>query len=302
MDAVVKEAARTESSTSSGGRPTSRRSSSSSTAGAREWPLSCSRRGLLDHRRALAGWCIGVIGYSRSIASIFPSIEGRPTSRSSSSSYPDALKSLFGIGQGGTSARAPVSSTPNCSASCCRCSCSCSRSARASTFAGEEDAGRLDLVLFYPVRRRDAVLARAPRSPAEVALLCIVGFVALPCSAAHRARSGSARASRPRSSGSQPSASSTAGSRSRSVPRSRARGLRSACRPATPRPPTSSAACTGSPAGWIRSASSRRSGSSAQRRCRRRRLVGRRSWSSLRRLLALAFGAVLVERRDLQTP
>jgi hypothetical protein len=32
-----------------------------------------SRRGVRDHRRALAGWCVGIIGYVALIASIAPS-------------------------------------------------------------------------------------------------------------------------------------------------------------------------------------------------------------------------------------
>src|SRR4029453_17411602 len=47
------------------------------------------------------------------------------------------------------------------------------------TFAAEEESGRLDLVLSYPVRRRDAVLAKGVAVAAEIALVCVVGFAAL---------------------------------------------------------------------------------------------------------------------------
>jgi ABC-2 type transport system permease protein len=49
----------------------------------------------------------------------------------------------------------------------------------ARTFAGEEEAGRLELVLSYPLRRRNAVLARAAAVAAEILILSAAGFVAL---------------------------------------------------------------------------------------------------------------------------
>jgi ABC-2 type transport system permease protein len=44
----------------------------------------------------------------------------------------------------------------------------------ARTLAGEEDAGRLELVLSYPVRRRDAVLAKGAAVAGEVLVVCAV--------------------------------------------------------------------------------------------------------------------------------
>jgi ABC-2 type transport system permease protein len=44
--------------------------------------------------------------------------------------------------------------------------------AGARAIAGEEDAGRLELLLAYPVRRRDAVLAKGAAVAASVAVLC----------------------------------------------------------------------------------------------------------------------------------
>ena len=40
-------------------------------------------RGIRDHRRALAAWCVGVVAYIGLIAAIFPSIEGSPSSTTS---------------------------------------------------------------------------------------------------------------------------------------------------------------------------------------------------------------------------
>ena len=47
------------------------------------------------------------------------------------------------------------------------------------TFAGEEDSGRLELLLAYPLRRRDAVFAKAVPVALEVLALCAVAFAVL---------------------------------------------------------------------------------------------------------------------------
>jgi len=49
----------------------------------------------------------------------------------------------------------------------------------ARSLAGEEDAGRLELVLAYPVRRRDAVLAKGAAMVGEVALVCAAAGLAI---------------------------------------------------------------------------------------------------------------------------
>ncbi len=49
----------------------------------------------------------------------------------------------------------------------------------ARTLAGEEDAGRLDLVLSYPLRRRDAVLVKGAAVAAEIVTVCVVAGIAI---------------------------------------------------------------------------------------------------------------------------
>ena len=49
----------------------------------------------------------------------------------------------------------------------------------ARTLAGEEDAGRLELVLAYPVRRRAAVLAKGGAVGVDVAAFCAAAWCAL---------------------------------------------------------------------------------------------------------------------------
>ena len=99
MDAVVKAAARHPVWTSSRSRPTSRRSSSSCT-GRPTTPTEILRRGLLDRRRALVAWSLGVAAYVLLIAAIFPSIESSKELDNLMKSYPEPLKELFGIGAG----------------------------------------------------------------------------------------------------------------------------------------------------------------------------------------------------------
>ncbi|MGH3133430.1 MAG: ABC transporter permease subunit [Gaiellaceae bacterium] len=159
--------------TSSPSRRTSKRSSSSCTG---RRPTTASElvwRSLSDHRRALAGWCAGIAAYATLIAAIFPSIESSPEFNELVESYPDVLKSLFGLAEGGDltsgagyldielfSFMLPVLVLVLAIGSGAR------------AIAGEEDAGRLELVLSYPLRRRDAVLAKGAAGAGEVLLAC----------------------------------------------------------------------------------------------------------------------------------
>jgi len=136
------------------------------------------RRGLLDHRRALVGWCIGVVGYCVLVASIYPSIKGFSGFEKLVQQYPTALKSLFSIG-GDITTGAGFVDTELFSLMLPLLVLTLAIGSGARTFAGEEETGRLELVLAYPVRRRNAVVAKAAALAVEVALVCAVGFVAL---------------------------------------------------------------------------------------------------------------------------
>ncbi|HEU5010657.1 MAG TPA: hypothetical protein VFT33_08180, partial [Gaiellaceae bacterium] len=100
------------------------------------------RRGVVDHRRALAGWCVGIIGYVALIASIFPSIEGSPQLNDLIESYPDVLKSLFGItGTGNIASGAGFLDAELNSFMLPLLILVLAISSGARTLAGEEDAG-----------------------------------------------------------------------------------------------------------------------------------------------------------------
>jgi ABC-2 type transport system permease protein len=131
------------------------------------------RRGLRDHRRSLLAWSVGVVAYIGLIVAIFPSIEGSPEFDDLLESYPEILKELFGIVEGGSlTSGAGFLDAELFSFMLPLLVLFLAIGSGARTFAGEEDAGRLELVLAYPVRRRDAVLAKGLAVAAEVLFLC----------------------------------------------------------------------------------------------------------------------------------
>jgi beta-exotoxin I transport system permease protein len=133
------------------------------------------RRGIRDHRRALLGWCVGITAYVALVASIYPSIENSPELNNLIESYPDVLKSLFGItGGGNITSGAGYLDVELFSFMLPLLVLVLAIGSGARTLAGEEDAGRLELVFSYPVRRRDAVFAKGAALAVEVLLVCTV--------------------------------------------------------------------------------------------------------------------------------
>jgi ABC-2 type transport system permease protein len=138
------------------------------------------RRALVDNRRSLAGWSIGVIAYVVLIAAIFPSIAGSGQLDKLVQHYPDALKSLFGITGGGSfSSGAGFLDAELFSFMLPLLVLVLAIGTGARIFAGEEDAGRLELVLAYPLLRSRAVLAKAAALAGEVALVGVAASVAI---------------------------------------------------------------------------------------------------------------------------
>lgn len=137
------------------------------------------RRGVRDHVRALAAWCVGIVAYAAFVGAIFPSIKGSAQFDKLLESYPDVLKSLFGLQGGGVTTGAGFLDAELFSFMLPLLVLVLAIGSGARTFAGEEDAGRLELVLAYPVRRRDAVLAKGVAVAAEVVVVCATAFLAL---------------------------------------------------------------------------------------------------------------------------
>lgn len=138
------------------------------------------RRGVADHRRALAGWCVGAALYVALIAAIFPSIAGSGSLDKLVENYPDVLKSLFGISGGGSlSSGAGFLDAELFSFMLPLLVLALGIGSGARTFAGEEEAGRLELVLAYPVRRGGAVLSKGAAVGAEVVAVCACSGLAI---------------------------------------------------------------------------------------------------------------------------
>ena len=116
--------------------------------------------------------------YATLLAAVFPSIESAPEFSKLIESYPDALKTLFGIsgdfttGPGYLDAELFSLMLP-------LLAIVLAIGSAARALAGEEDAGRLELMLAYPIRRRAAVLAKGAAVAVEVAAFCVAAFVAL---------------------------------------------------------------------------------------------------------------------------
>ena len=120
------------------------------------------------------------MAYIAVIAAIFPSIESNPDLDKLLASYPDVLKSLFGIAEGGSlTSGAGYLDVELFSFMLPLLVLVLAIGSGARTFAGEEDAGRLELVLAYPVRRRSAVLAKGMAVAGEVVAVCAASGLAL---------------------------------------------------------------------------------------------------------------------------
>jgi beta-exotoxin I transport system permease protein len=141
-------------------------------------PIELLRRGIADHRRALVGWSIGAAAYAAMLASIFPSIRGAADLNKLIANYPEALKELLGVSAGITTGPGYLDvEFFNLILPLLLLVLAIGSGAR--QVAGEEDAGRLELLLAYPLRRRDTVLVKGAVVAAETAIVAAAVFVAL---------------------------------------------------------------------------------------------------------------------------
>jgi len=114
------------------------------------------------------------------LAAIFPSIEGSPEFDQLVANYPDVLKELFGLGEGGgITTGAGYLDVELFSFMLPLLVLVLAIGSGARTFAGEEDAGRLELVLSYPILRSRAVLAKGVAVAVEVAVVSGVAGLAM---------------------------------------------------------------------------------------------------------------------------
>ncbi len=116
--------------------------------------------------------------YATLLTAVFPSIHGSPEFSKLIESYPDTLKTLFGISGDFTTGPGYLDGELF-SLMLPLLAIFLAIGSAARTLAGDEDAGRLELVLAYPMRRRSAVLAKGAAVALEVAVFCVAAFVAL---------------------------------------------------------------------------------------------------------------------------
>ena len=135
---------------------------------------------LRDLRRALAWWSLGTVALSAFIVAVYPSVRDNPELNKMVENYPDALKALFGLGQGVdyTSAVGYLNSELF-SFMLPLLLLVAAIGAGARAIAGEEERGTLDLVLANPVSRRRLILDKLAALVAEVAALGLVSWLSL---------------------------------------------------------------------------------------------------------------------------
>jgi ABC-2 type transport system permease protein len=136
-------------------------------------------RELRDRTRALVFWCVGVGAYITLIASIFPSIKDSPQLDQLTQNYPEALKSLFGLGAVNLTTGTGYIDTELFNIILPLLVIVLAIGSGSRTLAGEEEAGRLELPFSYPVRRRDGVLAKGIGVAGEIAILATAAYVVL---------------------------------------------------------------------------------------------------------------------------
>jgi len=114
------------------------------------------------------------------LTAIFPSIQESPDFSNLLENYPEALKSLFGItGAVDITRGAGFVDTELFSLMLPLLAIVLAIGSGARTLAGEEETGRLELVLAYPVSRRGMVASKAAAVAVEVAAFCAIAYVAL---------------------------------------------------------------------------------------------------------------------------
>jgi beta-exotoxin I transport system permease protein len=136
-------------------------------------------RGLRDRTRTLLAWSIGVAAYIALLAATFTSIHGSEGFDKLVQDYPAALKDLFGLSDVVLTTGQGYMDTELFNIMLPLLVLVLAIGAGSRTLAGEEEAGRLELLLAYPIRRRNAVVAKGVAVALEVAIVSAAAFTAL---------------------------------------------------------------------------------------------------------------------------
>lgn len=136
-------------------------------------------RGLRDRTRALIAWSIGIAAYVALLAATFTSVKGSENFEKVVEDYPSALKDLFGLSDVLLTTGRGYMDTELFNLMLPLLVLVLAIGAGSRTIAGEEEAGRLELLLAYPLRRRSAVLAKGVAVALEVAVVSGVAFLTI---------------------------------------------------------------------------------------------------------------------------
>lgn len=138
------------------------------------------RRNLLDSRRALAWWSLGLIGYVSLIAAVWPVVRDNPALKTLHETYPDAFKAFVSFGgEFDFSTAAGYLSAELFSLVVPLLLLIATIGAGARVIAGEEEAHTLDLLLANPVSRTRFALEKLAVVVIELIVLVIVLWLAL---------------------------------------------------------------------------------------------------------------------------
>ncbi|MEZ5145037.1 MAG: ABC transporter permease subunit [Acidimicrobiales bacterium] len=141
--------------------------------------LPIAARTLADRRRPLLWWVVGLVAYAGMILAVYPTIKSEPGIQDLARNYPKGLMALFGMDPENfdLAETATFLNTYLFSAIVPLIFVILGASRGATVVAGQEEHGVLDLVLSYPVRRRDYVLQQALEVVVELVLVGLALFL-----------------------------------------------------------------------------------------------------------------------------
>jgi ABC-2 type transport system permease protein len=146
--------------------------------------VTVAHRWLLDRRRGLGGWCLGVTGLVVFTVAFFPTVKGNETFDELADQLPNSLRSLVGLAQG-----APITSAPGYlharlfSTLVPLLFVVYAIGLGSRAIGGTEEDGTLEFLLAHPVTRTRVTLERYLANIALLATLTVVFTVGLTFSA-----------------------------------------------------------------------------------------------------------------------
>jgi ABC-2 type transport system permease protein len=135
---------------------------------------------LLDMRRALVWWSLGLVGLAAMMLAVYPTVRDNPDLNKLVQDYPEVLKAFIAFG-GDVDyvSGAGYLGSELFSIMVPLLFLVAAIGAGARAIAGEEEGGTLDLLLANPLSRRRLVLEKLAALTAEVVALAVVLLVAL---------------------------------------------------------------------------------------------------------------------------